>query len=88
MFIMMVFMMYINAKGMPTKDTENSSCIKAINLFNQLYSVHIMPLVINSLGVDIHTNTHTYRRPHRINFKKPNLPVGAWFKRVNPCRSM
>ena len=34
-----------------------------------------MPLVINSLGGrHTHTNTHTYRRPHRNNFKKSGTP--------------
>ena len=29
-------------------------------MFNQSYGVHIMLLVINSLGADTHTQTHTY----------------------------
>ena len=37
-------------------------------------SHHITPLVINSLGGEhIHANTHTYRHPHRNNFKKPGV---------------
>ena len=41
--------------------------ITAVEIFNQLHGVHIMPLVINSLGRG-HTHTHT-DDPHRINFK-------------------
>ena len=36
-------------------------------------SLHITPLVINSLGVDTHT--HMYRRLHKNNFKKPGAPA-------------
>ena len=42
-------------------------------------SHHIMALVINSLG-DGYTHKHTYRRPHRNNFKKPVRPAHTWFK--------
>ena len=39
-----------------------------------------MPLVINSLGsrythANKHTLAHTYRYPHRNNFKKPGVPA-------------
>ena len=39
------------------------------------HMVYIMPLVINSLGVDTNTRTnkHTYRHPHKNNFKKPGV---------------
>ena len=41
----------------------------------------IMPLIINSGYTDtcMHTYTHTYRCPHRNNFKKPGTcqPLGA-----------
>ena len=43
-------------------------------LTNRIESIshHIMPLVINSLGSGhTQTYTHTYRRPHKNNFKKP-----------------
>ena len=33
-------------------------------MFNQSNWVHITPLVINSLGVDTHTDTHTHRHTH------------------------
>ena len=38
-----------------------------------MISRHITPLVINSSGADTHTN----RRPHGINFKKPGAEAGA-----------
>ena len=47
-------------------------------------SRHIMPLVINSLGADTHTNTHTNVRG-QSNSKKPGTrrPAHAWFKKVH-----
>ena len=60
-------------KATPTNNTDYSCHINAYNLFNQSYvymSHHIMPLVINSLGVDVHahvrarTHTHTYTHTH------------------------
>ena len=40
-----------------------------------------MPLVIKSLrGGHTHTNTHTYKRLHRNNFKKPGALAYAPFK--------
>ena len=42
-----------------------------------LISCHITPLVINSLG-GRHTRIHTYRHPHRHNFKKPGVPACGW----------
>ena len=41
------------------------------NLFSQSYGAHMMPLVINNLGMD--TYTHTYRYLHRNNFKKYSI---------------
>ena len=40
---------------MPTNDTDYSCHIKAVKLVNQSCGVHIMPLVITSLGADTHT---------------------------------
>ena len=41
-------------------------------------SLHITPLVINSLGRG-HTHTYTHTEdPHRINFKKPGALVAGW----------
>ena len=48
----------------------------------------ITPLVSNSLGgghIDrqTDTHTHTYRRPHQSDFKKPGVrPACAWFKKL------
>ena len=58
---------------MPTNKTDYSCHIKAVELVQPIIWVHIMPLVINSLGGgDTHANTHTHTDdPHRINFKKP-----------------
>ena len=43
-------MMRTNAKATPINDNDYSCHITAVDLFNQSYEVHIMPLVINSLG--------------------------------------
>ena len=49
-------------------------------------SLHIIPLVINSIGgghthththTNTHTNTHTYRRLNTNNFKKPGVCQSA-----------
>ena len=40
----------INAMAMPSIDTDYSCHIKAVELFNQLYEVYIMPYHTNSLG--------------------------------------
>ena len=74
----------INAKATPINDNDYSCHTTAIELFNQSYEVHIMPLVINSLGrghthTSTHTHTHTNMHtndPHRINFKKPGGAPG------------
>ena len=66
----------INAKAIPINDNDYSCHITAVELFNQSYEVHIMPLVINSLGHGhTHTNTHT-DDPQRINFKKGRRAPG------------
>ena len=46
-----------------------NSCRTCLSDHMRSISCHIMPLVINSLGVDTHT--HTYRLPGKSNFKKP-----------------
>ena len=66
-------MMHTNAKAMAINDNDYSCHITAVDLFNQLYEVHIMPLVINSPGGG---DTHTYRRLHRNNVKKPGARCG------------
>ena len=74
MLFRLVFTTRINAKAAPTNNTDYNCYIKLETLFNQSYSVHIMPLAINNLGggdTHTHTHTHTHRRPNRINFKKP-----------------
>ena len=54
-------MMHINAKAIPTNDTDYRCYIKAVELVNQSYGVYIAALVFNSLeGGDIHTHTHTH----------------------------
>ena len=55
--------MHMNAKAMPNNNTDYSSHIKLLELFNQPYGVHIMPLLINSLLVHTH-NTHTGTHKH------------------------
>ena len=53
-------------------------------MFNQSYEVHIMPLVLNSLGGGhTHTNTHTDVRTETIlrnQARASHRPVRAWFK--------
>ena len=72
-------------KAIPTNNTDYSCYMKAVELVNQSYVVHIMPLVINSLGSGhTRTNKHTYRRSQRIDFKKsgehwPKV-LRAWLK--------
>ena len=41
-------------------------------------SCHITPLVINNLGADTHTNTHTEVRTEAI--LRNQARAGAWFK--------
>ena len=48
--------------------TAAAMYIKTHNLFNQLYRVHIMPLVINSLVVDMHMHTN-----RQSNSKEPGV---------------
>ena len=48
-----------NSKAMLTTDNNSSYHIKDRALVYQSYGFHIMPLVINSLGVDTHVCTHT-----------------------------
>ena len=45
-----VSMAHINAKTMPINDTDYKCCIKAVKLVYPIIWVHVMPLVINSLG--------------------------------------
>ena len=41
-------------------------------MFNQLYEVHITPLVINSLGGGhTHTHTHTHMQTHTYTYRRP-----------------
>ena len=57
--------MHMDAKVMPTDDTDCSCHIKPLNLFNQSRRVYITPLVINSLeGGHTHTHTHTHTHKH------------------------
>ena len=68
---------------MPTNDTYYSYHIKLIELVNSIIWVHILLLLINSLGGEhtcthIHTHTHTHTNTHtnftdRRNFKKPSV---------------
>ena len=52
--------MCTNAKATPINDNDYSCHITAVDLFNQLYEVHITPLIISSLGGrDTYTDTHT-----------------------------
>ena len=55
----LVFMTRYDSKTTPSADNDYRCHIKAYNLFNQSYGVHITPLVIDSLGGG-HTNTDTY----------------------------
>ena len=58
-------MMHINAKAIPTNDTDYRCYIKAVELVNQSYGVYIAALVFNSLeGGDIHTHTHIHTYTH------------------------
>ena len=66
-----VFMTRMDAKVMPTDDTDYSSCyschIKPLNSSKQSYAyrVYITPPVINSLGGGrTHTYTHTRTHTH------------------------
>ena len=53
--------MPINAKAIPTNNTDYSYYTKAVELVNQSYGVYIAALFINSLeGVGTHTHTHTH----------------------------
>ena len=71
--------MRINAQATPSNDTDDSCCIKYVELVQPIIRVRIISLVTNSLR-----SRHTYRRPHRINFRKPGAckpwPACAWFK--------
>ena len=49
----------INTKATPIYDTNYNCHTTTIELLNQSYGVHIMPLFINSLGGG-HTHTHTH----------------------------
>ena len=52
--IKLVSTTHFNCKTTPTNDTDYSCSMKPIELFNQSYGFNIMPLVIDSLGVDTH----------------------------------
>ena len=65
--VRLVTMTRSNFNATPTTDSNCSCHIKAVELFNQSYGVHIMPLVINSLGggyTHTHTHTHTHTNTH------------------------
>ena len=78
--IRLVFMVCINAKATPVHDNDYS-CHNSYRTCstNHMWSLscHIMPLVINILGTDTHTNihrhtTHTHiQHLHKNGFKKP-----------------
>ena len=67
-------MMRMDAYVIPTKDTNYSCHIKAIELIQPIIWIHITPLVINSLG-GRHTSTHTCIQTFvdRSNSKKPGV---------------
>ena len=68
--------MHFNSKGMPTNDTKYTAILKLLRLFNQLYGVHVMPIVINSLGADTNTCMHIDFLDES-NFKKSGT---SWLK--------
>ena len=85
-------MTHMDAYVMPTKDTDYNCHIKAIELIltNHIGSIshHIMPLVINSLGLDTHVNKHSHARIQtfvtetilRNQAHGRRRPALAWFK--------
>ena len=67
----LIYTYWVGFYDTPTMDNDYSCHIKAIELFNQSYRVHIMPLVINSLG-SRHTQAHMHTDfADKSNFKKP-----------------
>ena len=48
------------SKAMPTNDTDYSCHIKVMDLFSQSYRIHIMLLVIYSLGAETHSHTFMF----------------------------
>ena len=54
LFCKLVSTTYFNSKAMSTNATDYSCDIKVIELVNQSYGIHIMPLAINCLGGDTH----------------------------------
>ena len=71
----LVYTMCTNSKAMPITIMTTDVIYRCRTcLTNRMGSIsrHIMPLVISSLGGG-HTHKHTYRCPHRSNFKKPGV---------------
>ena len=54
LFCKLVSTTYFNSKATSTSATDYSCHIKVIEVVNQSYGIHIMPLVINCLGGDTH----------------------------------
>ena len=67
--VLAVSMAHINAKTTPINDTDYNCCIKAVELVYPIIWVHVMPLVINSLG-----DRHTYDVMDKSYFKKAGTP--------------
>ena len=72
-------MMYCLAKATPIQFINGNklkSCRMGLTNHTQPVSHHIMPLVINALEGG-HTDTQTYQRANKDNFKKS----GMWFNK-------
>ena len=76
----------INTKATPTNSTDYSCHIKTIELVYTIIWVHIMSLVINSLGAGIHTHTNFLDKSNYM-YKKVKKPGTLGLKSVgiNHC---
>ena len=63
----------MDAKAMPTNDTNYSCHIKAIKLIYQSYGFYITPLVINSFG-----GGHTHTDVRKETILRKQVHAGLW----------